>query len=83
MDACTVMKREKRHNASGISNEGMQFLAMHTKHLLQGLGICLTLVCGVLLVSPSVIHATDLGGGGNPFNLYNTASLFIENKQTV
>ena len=28
MDACTVMKREKRHNASGISNEGMQFLAM-------------------------------------------------------
>ena len=29
MDACTVMKREKRHNASGISNEGMQFLAMN------------------------------------------------------
>ena len=29
MDACTVMKREKRHNASGISNEGMQFLAMY------------------------------------------------------
>ena len=28
MDACTVMKREKRHNASGILNEGMQFLAM-------------------------------------------------------
>ena len=28
MDTCTVMKREKRHNASGISNEGMQFLAM-------------------------------------------------------
>ena len=28
MDACTVMKREKRHNASGITNEGMQFLAM-------------------------------------------------------
>ena len=28
MDACTVMKREKRHNASEISNEGMQFLAM-------------------------------------------------------
>ena len=24
----TVMKWEKRHNASGISNEGMQFLAM-------------------------------------------------------
>ena len=33
MDACTVMKREKRHNASGISNEGMQFLAMLPKQL--------------------------------------------------
>ena len=33
MDACTVMKREKRHNASGISNEGMQFLAMGGMHL--------------------------------------------------
>ena len=26
------MKREKRHNASGISNEGMQFLAMVRVH---------------------------------------------------
>ena len=34
MDACTVMKREKRHNASGISNEGMQFLAMRQSVLL-------------------------------------------------
>jgi hypothetical protein len=28
----------------------------HTKHLLQGLSICLTLLCGVFLVSPSVMH---------------------------
>ena len=31
----------------------------------------------------TLCSAAELVGGGNPFNLYNTASLFIENKPTV
>ncbi|KAL5493650.1 hypothetical protein EMCRGX_G014859 [Ephydatia muelleri] len=31
----------------------------------------------------TLCSAAELGGGGTPFNLYNTASLFIENKQTA
>ena len=41
MDACTVMKREKRHNASGISNEGMQFLAMLCFSAPTPIGLCI------------------------------------------
>ena len=62
MDACTVMKREKRHNASGISNEGMQFLAMSfcrnsTFHILVKLYCILRYVC------LHKLHTSAFGGG--------------------